>query len=117
MEQDNFLFFFESEEGVHFVESNRIPSWMEYFGEENFIGAVRATKLETCYDVVELFLNFLGHYVHHAEKTRVIKGDVEDIKSFLHSKLRNIITFYNQESLEDWKEASRNNRITEGIKT
>lgn len=118
--KDNFLLFFRSEdpEAVHFVESDRFKSWFEHFGQENFIGAVRARRLDDCYDIIGLFLDFLGEYIFHAEKTRAVKGDPDKIEAFLHSKLGGLITFYNgAESFEEWKEKSRENRITGDLKT
>lgn len=115
---DNFLLFFKSEEpeALHFVESDRFENWMEYFGEENFVGGVRAKRLETCYDLIELFLNFLGDYIFHAEKTRAIKGDPEALQNFLRSKLGGLVVFYEGEGLEKWKKKTRKNRISNGIK-
>lgn len=118
--KDNFLLFFRGEdpEGVYFVESRKFDSWFEHFGEENFIGAARSSRLEDLLDIVELFLDFLGDYIFRAEKTRGIKGNPDKLEAFLHSKLGGIVTFYNgKESFEEWKEKTLDKRITDGIRT
>ncbi len=116
--EDEFLLFFEQEQSVHFLNPARdLEYWLDYFGPESFIGGVRCEDLEDCEDIIGLLLQFFDPFIEPTKKTRKINGNPEQLKEFFEKKMGSIFTFYQAEGLIEWKERSRKNRVTEGLKT
>lgn len=119
MDNSFYILFFRAPDvpGVKFLEPERVQTWFDEFGEDNFIGGVCCKKLDMCYDVVEIILKFLGPYVVTTTKCRAIKGPPDKLEAFLNERLGQVMTPYEGEGADEWEKNARQNMVRTGIST
>lgn len=119
MDKPKFLLFFRASDdtGVKFLEPERLDPWIQRFGENNFIGGICCKKLDYCYDVVGIILEFLDPYIYHTKYCRLIRGPEEKLEEFLVARLGGVFTEYKGEGPEEWLSRARQNMVKEGIAT